>query len=919
MKKLGLLLLASIAINAQMPEGTGLDKGVADVIFRNCQGCHTNGGHAGGLVMNTQALLLKGGSRGAVVVPGDPAKSRLLMAIDYQDSALQMPPRGRIPQGDIDLVRRWISGLGAADASPMVTAKPAKAPVPVPVGRPMLEAPVSASPVAVAAAPAVAAKTDGAVTPEQEKFFETNIRPVLVSKCYTCHTQAANGGLRLDSREALLKGGSHGPVVMPGKPDESKLLAAVRQDGGLKMPPGGPLEPSQINALREWIADGAPWPSPRVATAKLPASARQFWSFQKPVQPAVPQTTSQWPRNDIDRFVFAKLEEKKLKPVADASKRTLLRRATYDLTGLPPTPSEAEAFMADPSPAAYDKLIERLLASRAYGERWGRKWLDLVRYADTAGGDGDFPIPQAIQYRDYAIKAFTEDKPFDRFIHEQLAGDLLPAASADERWNNVVATGYLAGAQRMEEKNGHYADAVDNLGYTFLGMSVACARCHDHKFDPLPTADYYALYGIIRSTTFANPGYGAVRWQTGFTYRDPKALQREDWKVFQAQLEPISNALLAVLKLPGTYDDLVPQLQMRRMNLFKLAPDLGEAAYAVTEGVPHNERIAIYGDEKNLGAEAQRGFLRVIDENAALSPETKGSGRLELAKWLTHPDHPLTARVMVNRIWQGHFGRGLVASPNDFGRRGVAPSNQALLDWLALKFVESGWSVKAIHREILQSRAYRLSGARDAANEEIDPANDFVWRHSHHQLEAEEVRDSMLAAAGLLDRTVGGQHPFPPMSQWNYEQQNLFEADAKAYETDRRTVYQMVQRTVRPDLFVIFDGPATNASTEQRTRSLTPLQSLFFLNGELPIRAAASLSASLVKEGGSSREWAGKAMAAVYGRPATAEEMERSAGFLSAMTDRLGSQGNDPPAARRSALEQFIKALFASNEFMFVD
>ena len=308
--------------------------------------------------------------------------------------------------------------------------------------------------------------------------------------------------------------------------------------------------------------------------SKSPAADRTFWAFHVADRPVVPAAKSAWAHNDIDRFILAKLEEKHLKPVADADKRTLIRRVTYDLTGLPPTPAEVQAFLDDKSPKAYEQLIERLLASKAYGERWGRMWLDVVRYADTSGGGGDYPIAQAAKYRDYVIQSFVDDKPYDRFIREQLAGDLLPSQSEPEHWQNIIATGYLAGTNRYENKPVHVSDAVDNLGSAFLGVTVGCARCHDHKFDPIPTADYYALYGILHSTNYAHPGDDEIRYQKDFTYRDPEALKREDWKIFQKQLKPIQDAIDAVLKLPGTYDDLLPQLEARRMHLFEHMPDL---------------------------------------------------------------------------------------------------------------------------------------------------------------------------------------------------------------------------------------------------------------------------------------------------------------------------------------------------------
>lgn len=921
LQPLGLLIsvLFLAAAQAQDPEQTAAGK-VKKVIFSNCQGCHTNGGHAGGLKMDSLESLVKGGDRGTAVTPGNPDGSLIVRAIQFNDASLKMPPRGRIPQADIDSVRRWIQemdprGTGSAPAA----ATSAADSEPPPKGRPMIEPPRKTLDTSAAPAKPVTVSAQGSITPEQEQFFETKIRPLLAANCYACHTQGANGGLRLDSREAVLNGGLSGTVLVPGNPQASLMVTAVHYRSKLKMPPSGPLKAEEVSLLEKWIQDGAPWPEVKVAQAGLPVEARDFWSFRAPARVKVPAVNDSWVTNDVDRFVLAKLKETGLTPVDDADKRILIRRVTYDLTGLPPTVDEISSFLSDHSADAYRNLVERLLASRAYGERWGRKWLDLVRYADTSGSGGDNPIPQAIKYRDYVILAIQKDKPYDRFIREQLAGDLLPYDSEEEHWENVIATGYLANAPRTEERNGHYADIVDNLGATFLGLSVACARCHDHKFDPVPTADYYSLYGIFTSTQFPSPGDGGPRrYQTGFTYRDPKAPERTDWKTFQKQLEPITNALSAVMRLPGTYDDLVPQLQVRRMNLFEHAPDLGESAYAVTEGTPADARIQIYGDAKNLGPVARRGFPQVLG-GGPLGKDCSGSGRLDLARWLTSPENPLTARVIVNRIWQGHFGRGIVSTPNDFGLRGTAPSNQALLDFLAWKLIDSGWSTKAIHREILYSHTYRLSSRDHSANHAIDPENAFLWRHSRHRLEAEEIRDTLLAISGQLDLSPGGPHPFPPMAKWNYEEQNMFEADPAAYETNHRTVYAMVQRTARPELFVLFDGPSTNASTEARTSSLTPLQALYFMNGEFPKKAASAFADRVLQRGASTADSIVQSFQSVYGRPPAREELERTRAFLAATADKFASQGTDSKEARVRAFEQFTKALFASNEFMFVE
>jgi mono/diheme cytochrome c family protein len=922
---LALVLVASIpAVRAQVPApdpAASFQDRVQPIVFKNCNGCHTFGGHAGELRMDSFATLMKGGGRGPVVVPGHPESSLLLKAVQFGDPDLQMPPRGKLADSDIAAIEKWISELPADAAS--ASARPAQEPVAVKTATPAAvpkttnpEAPPIASPTEPPVVDVAALK----ITPEQEQFFEAKVRPLLAKNCYSCHTRSASGGLRLDSREAVLKGGKDGVVVVPGHPESSLLISALSYKAAIQMPPSGQLKTEEVAVVEQWIKDGVPWPKESVAAParQVTEADRTFWAFHVPDRPAVPAVKSIWARNDIDRFILATLEEKHLKPVADADKRTLIRRVTYDLTGLPPTPLEVQSFLDDKSPKAYEQLIERLLASKAYGERWGRIWLDVVRYADTSGGGGDYPIAQAAKYRDYVIQSFVDDKPYDRFIREQLAGDLLPAQSEPEHWQNIIATGYLAGTNRYENKATYVSDAVDNLGSAFLGVTVGCARCHDHKFDPIPTADYYALYGILHSTKYAEPGDDAVRYQKDFTYRDPEALKREDWKIFQQQLKPIQGAIDAVLKLPGTYDDLLPQLEARRMHLFQHMPDLGESAYAVTEGTPEDAKIQHYGDPKNLGDQVRRGFLQVLG-GSALPPGVKGSGRLELANWIASKDNPLTSRVMVNRIWQGHFGRGIVATPNDFGSRGMAPSNQALLDYLAWKLIDSGWSIKAIQREILLSHAYQLSAADSSANEEIDPENAFVWRHSRTRLDAEAIRDSLLADAQLLDRTPGGTHPFPPQAEWNWEDQNHFSPDMSQYETDRRTVYMMIQRSVRLTYFTLFDGPNTNVSTEQRGSSLTPLQALYFMNGDLPKRCATSLVEHLPSGPAADKADIEQAFLILYGRPPTAPEIERSSSFLRTAADAYATHGSAAADARKKALDEFVRALFATNEFMFVD
>ncbi|HVU44627.1 MAG TPA: PSD1 and planctomycete cytochrome C domain-containing protein [Terracidiphilus sp.] len=885
------------------------------VITEHCNGCHTFGGHSGGLRMDSYATLMQGGDDGPVIIPGDADSSMLMNAIRYKDENLQMPPKGQLSDADAAIVAKWIKAIGQvspAGTSPTVSPS-------APLTPAHSSTPSEATPAMVKAADAAIRPVSTQVAFEQNQFFEMKVRPILIKNCYGCHAGSARGGLELTSRDKMLKGGKDGVVAIPGHPESSLLVSAIRYtDDKLMMPPGGPMKKEDVAVIEQWLRDGAPWPKMVTASDRshITAADRNFWSFHAPVRPMVPVVQGNWAYNDIDRFILAKLEQKHLRPVRDADKRTLIRRVTYDVTGLPPTPMEVNAFLADKSPQAYERLVDRLLASPAYGERWGRMWLDVVRYADTSGGGGDYPVKQAYKYRDYIITSFNQDKPYDRFIREQIAGDLLPYKTEPEHWQNIVATGYVAGAVRADEA--WTSDAVDNLGSAYLGLTVGCARCHDHKFDPIPTSDYYALKGIFDSTHFPDPGSDNSRMQTGFVVRDEARAESQQYTVFRAQLKPIVDAINAVQRLPGTYDDLMPQLQARRMNLLAHAPPELESAYAVSDGRPQNALIFKHGDPTDLGDEVPRGFLQVLG-GGPLPANTKGSGRLELANWIASKDNPLTARVIVNRLWQGHFGRGIVVTANDFGTRGIPPSNQALLDYLAWQLMDNGWSLKTIQREILLSHAYRLSTAGSADNEAIDPDDDFVWRHRQQRLDAEEIRDSLLADSGTLDRSPGGPHPFPPQSQWNWEEQNPFAPNLSKYENNHRTVYMMVQRSVRHPYLTLFDGADPGASTELRSSSLTPLQALYFMNGDFPRKCADVLTPKLFTEEASQETAIRRAFLLIYARPVSAPELKESMEFLRKAAAVYTAHGASATAAQAKSEEGFLQAMFSSNEFMFIE
>ena len=785
---------------------------------------------------------------------------------------------------------------------------------------------------------------DPAPTPEGLDYFEKNIRPVLVDRCYSCHSASApkvKGGLRLDTRDGLRKGGDTGPSVDPAHPDRSLLIRAILRDADFeKMPPkdSEKLSADQVRAFQTWVKMGAPDPRTAAAAPAKPrmdfAEARTHWPFHPVAEPAVPAVRdSIWARTAIDRFILSKLEAKGVLPAADADRRTLLRRVTYDLTGLPPTPEEIDAFLADSSPDAWTRVVERLLASPAYGERWGRHWLDVVRYSDAAGDNSDYPIPQMYKYRNYVLAAFNQDKPYDRFIREQLAGDLLPARNDEERRTNLIATGYLANARRFGSVTDDYPwhltieDTIDNLGRTFLGVTASCTRCHDHKFDPLTNEDYYALYGIFESTRYPFPGIELQHFQSDLVYLAPEEQVQKamkDRREKMASLDAAAKVLESQKKMvdaaagPGTEgeaerarkfgEDLGKEADAlhKERTRVQQTPLPFESLYAVADApVRGNTHVQIKGDPTRLGREVPRRFFEVLG-GQGLSSEEHGSGRLELADWIADPANPLTARVLVNRVWHWHFGKGIVQTPSDFGRQGRAPTHPELLDWLARRFVESGWSIKALHRLILSSHAYRISCDDDPAALAADPSNDLMWKYRRRRLEAEAIRDSILAVAGTLDRSVGGPHPIPDMPTWEYTEHKPF---LSVFDHNLRSVYLLTQRISRHPFLGIFDGAETNSGTPARITSTTSLQALSLLNDPFLHKQAAALAARLAKEGTDDASRVERAFLLALGRRPSDAEQRSSAEYLNSVRASLG----DP-----KAWESFARVLFRLSEFVYV-
>jgi Protein of unknown function (DUF1553)/Protein of unknown function (DUF1549)/Planctomycete cytochrome C len=798
-------------------------------------------------------------------------------------------------------------------------------------------------------------------SPDGVEFFEKRIRPLLVKHCYECHgpdAKKVGGGLRLDTRDGVRTGGGRGPAIVPGEPAKSLLLNAVRQIDELKMPPKSKLSAEEIADLEAWVKNGAADPRTGIAlTQTEPKRGRDLWSLKPVRDPPVPAVNdASWPLSPIDRFLLSKLEEKGLKPAGPADKRTLIRRASFDLTGLPPTPEEIDGFLADESPGAFAKVIDRLLASRAYGERWGRHWLDVVRYADTAGDNSDYPIPQAYKYRNWVIDAINADMPYDEFVRRQLAGDLLPATDDADRHAKLIATGYLANARRFgsydDLGNGlpypwylTYEDTIDNLGRTFLGLTINCCRCHDHKFDPLTQQDYYALYGFFQSTRYPWPGIELDKVQRELVPLVPaeqvtavENARRDRLAGFDARVKEMQSDKATTDKAAKTLgyfstvgaaaitvrsNKLVESIKAAKKSKedFEKQPLPYPTAYAVADRPAAGKRKAgnaslqIKGDPERPGPEIPRRFPTILG-GKSLPPDAKGSGRLELARWIVDPANPLTARVMVNRIWQYHFGRGVVPTPSDFGMQGQPPTHPELLDYLASRFVEDGWSLRAMHRRMMLSRAYQMSSADDAANAKLDVDNEFLWHFPRRRLDAESIRDALLAVSGALDRSPGGPHPFPAMPTWDFTQHKPFKA---VYDTDRRSVYLMTQRIQRHPFLAIFDGADPNASTATRVTSTTPLQALYLMNDPFVHARASGFAKRLLSERPDDTSRVERAYQLLFGRPPTSEETASARDHLGRVADKLQNGGVSTDQITAKAWESLARGLMLSNEFVYVD
>ena len=750
------------------------------------------------------------------------------------------------------------------------------------------------------------------------EFFETKIRPVLVDSCYKCHGgDKTSSGLRVDAREHLIAGGDRGPAVIPGDASNSLLLQVMqRTHADLAMPPKQELSGEVVADFQRWIEKGATWPE---SVAPQAESEGSHWAFLPIANVDVPQGDDFRSAHPIDRFIEARQKELGLNPGRRADRRTLIRRASCDLTGLTPSWDRTRRFIADHRPEAFDELVDELLASPQYGERWGRHWLDLARYADTAGENSDYPIPQAHLYRDYVIDALNADKPYDTFIQEQIAGDIIAQEGSSEKYaERVIATGFIAQAKRfgtgdLEDMHLIIEDTLDTIGKVVLGLGLRCARCHDHKYDPTTTEDYYGLYGIFQSTAYPHPGGESVREQRYFvSTMHPSELARAEKEYFAQHADEI-----------GRLKQLIESKQDVEANKAALAAiednvqsRLAPVAYAVKEGKVTDSPIQHGGNPYRKGNVVKRRFPAFLSAGVHSDIPSDSSGRLQFAQWLTDSKNPLTARVMVNRIWQFHFGKPIVPTPSNFGLQGTLPTHPELLDWLALQFIKNDWSIKAMHRLIMSSETYQFAAENDAHNAAIDSGNAYYWRFDRRRLDAESIRDSMLLLGGNLDLTRPEAHPFPSKDQWKWTAHRQFKA---VYPSSHRSVYLMVQRLHPHPFLSIFNGPDTSASTAMRDRSTVPIQALFMANSEFVEEQARGLAQSLLETDVNSQQRIDRVYEQVFLRSPSEPELRRAASYIEDYVRLLAEEGVPVGQHELLAWTSFSRTLMTSNEFLFVD
>ncbi len=809
--------------------------------------------------------------------------------------------------------------------------------------------------------PAAKSKKPQANQPDKQKkaaaserqgieFFEKKIRPVLANQCYECHSakaESAEGGLVLDSREGIRRGGESGHAVVPGNLDESLILTALRHED-LQMPPEEKLSDQVIADFVRWIEMGAP--DPREATAPLIRreidfdEARQFWAFQ-PIASPQPPKSSAWARGDIDRFIEHQLQEAKLRPAADAQPHVLVRRIYFDLIGLPPTPEQVAQYVADPSPQATAELIDRLLDSPQFGERWGRHWLDVVRYAESTGMERNFTYPYAWRYRDYVISSFNEDKPFDQFCVEQIAGDLMPAKDPSQRRQQLIATGMLAiGTKSLNETNREkfamdvVDEQIDVTTQAFLGMTAACARCHDHKFDPIPTKEYYALAGIFRSTTtlFGTGGNGnrnagkllAIAKDDSLVQVAPAGGNKRNQnnvKKFNNQLRAARKRLQQLQNAKKKNETQIARLEAQIKRLQRQikqnkapaaaakTPDGALLVMAVQDGNASDTEVRIRGEANQRGDSVPRGFLTIATMHDPASIPEDGSGRMQLAEWMVDSSNPLTARVAVNRIWQHLLGQGIVPTVNNFGMSGERPSHPELLDYLAHDFQDNGWSFKHTIRQIMNSRVYQLSSSSSEKVEAVDPANRLFSHANQRRLEAEAIRDSLLFVSGELDLNPATGSIVEKVGNGNVGR--TIQPNRLSTTDNKRSVYLPIVRGVVPEFLSVFDFPDPSIIFGAREVTTVPTQALYMMNSEFVLERSTKFAQRLLEQSElDQQQRIQTAFQWALGRQPTDVEANRLAKFIDSMC------GEDADSeAREMAWASACQVLFASSEFRYVN
>jgi mono/diheme cytochrome c family protein len=806
--------------------------------------------------------------------------------------------------------------------------------------------------------------------PPDQAFFERQVLPILKANCFACHgaEHKLQGGLRLTNRDDILKGGESGPAVDLKNVADSLLVQAINYDG-LMMPPKGKLAKAQIDKLTEWVRRGLPWSEQGVAAALkkqgapvVDAEARSFWAFRLVTRPAIPRVADpDWVRTPIDAFVLSNLEAKAVKPARPADKATLLRRLHYTLTGLPPSPREVESFVNDSAADAYERRVAALLDSRHYGEHWGRHWLDLVRYAETNSFERDNPKPFAWKYRDYVIQSFNDDKPYDQFIREQLAGDELDEVTPE----SIIATGYYRLGLWDDEPADPllaYYDGLDDIvattTQTFLGLTANCARCHDHKIDPFPQRDYYSLLAFFHGVRHygnrsdASVAENSLRFVGTAADRERQAAAVAAWESRLAELSQQISAIENSIKdqlSGGEIDDFkfdrqrpailrrhrgkliseadfarYEQLRKERTELERQRPKVMEQALCVTEDPkPRETFLLLRGNPQSRGERVEPAFPAVLIPEGQPPPQivprtgdTPSSGRRRvLADWIASAENPLTARVMVNRVWQYHFGRGLVRSSSNFGYMGTPPTHPELLDWLASEFVANGWRLKPLHRLIVLSNTFRMSS--DSLPNEADPENDWLSHFDLRRLTAEEVRDSILAVSGNLNlnkRHGPSVYPvIPPEVLAGQSRPGAGWGKSSPEDSAARSVFVHVKRSLSVPLLAVFDSPDTDAPCAVRFTTTQPSQALALLNSTFANEQAAIFARSLRAEAGDNLAACVRAgFYRVWQRAPTDEEVARGVRFIE---DNIEQE----KVSAEEALRRFCLLAINLNEFLFLN